>query len=507
MPEPARPSRRDVVRQTLTRLRPPWAVLYVGVVAAMAALWALAGPIASVPDEPAHVVKAASIWQGQLSGPTEPLDPERLPLDITAQVLRTPESYRQVDELACFAFRPEVPATCQPTLGDDDTVVLKKSAAGPYPPSFYALVGWPTRIVPAGSGVYLMRLTSVALCVALVALALASLRRVAGDALAFTAVTAAITPEVLYLAGSVNPNGLEIVGGLALWAGLTAVVRHRLRTRPVRRLDVVTTVAGAAALALTRSLGPLFTLAVVAAVLVAHGRGVIALRRDRAVLGVIAAIGAIVVVGSAWVVTSGHLGSVPGARPEPGRSIAEQLVARTDDWAEQMVAVFGWLDTGPVQLAVWSWLAILAVLVGGVWLLVRSWLGIAAVLLVPIVALTPVVLQYPGADDQGIAWQGRYALALAVGIPVLAAVALADAGVPELIGRRLAVLVGALAAVAHIASFATAMRRYAVGLDGALRFWQADAAWAPPLGNLLTLVLFVVAALALVPLALRPSRP
>ncbi len=511
------------LRRAALRASRWWAPAYVAVVTLMFAMWAVASPVGGVPDEPAHVVKAASIWQGQLRGPTRPLDPERLPLDITAQLLRTPATYAEVQLLTCHAFHPETPASCAPAITRDREVVGSLSAAGPYPPAFYALVGWPTRLVSAPLGVHLMRLTSVAACAALVALALHALRRRAGDALAFVAVTAALTPQVGYLAGSVNPNGLEIVGALALWAGLAAVLGARLEARAtvvdggapdepaaptaaarLRAGDVAAAIAGAATLGLSRSLGPLFTLAIVAAVVVAHGRPVLSLRRDRAVLGVLACIGAIVALGAAWVVTSGHLSSVPGGAPEPGRSLLEQLLARIDDWTQQMIAVFGWLDTGPVLTSVWAWLAMLAAVLALVWVGVRSWMATCTLALVPLVALAPVVLQYPGADEQGIAWQGRYGLALAVGIPVLSALALAGAGgrapaAPaggHVVGR-LAVAVGALAAIAHVAAFATAMRRYAVGVFGPLRFWRVDGAWAPPLGNLVTLALFVVLSVAL----------
>ncbi|MEX0846486.1 MAG: DUF2142 domain-containing protein [Ilumatobacteraceae bacterium] len=476
--------------QALTALGRRWFVVHIALVGAMFVLWALASPPSSVPDEPHHIVKAASIWQGQLQGPTQPLDPENIDPSITAQLLRTPASYAAINEASCYAFRSEVPATCIPDITDSGDIVGSLSAAGPYPPTFYALVGWPTRFVRAEVGIYLMRLTSAALCLGLAALALHSLRRRVGDILALVAVTVALTPEVGYLAGSVNPNGLEILGGLAMWAGLAAAVGHRLAHEAVPRLTTVTALAGAAGLALTRSLGPFFAAAVAAAVIVAHGRPVLTLRRDRTLLRLLGGIGALVVAGTTWVLYSGHLSSVPGGAPQTGTSVMQQLVERIDDWAQQMVAVFGWLDTGPVLTTVWAWLAIVAGLVTVVWVTGRSWLGTCTVLLVGIVAITPVIIQYPGAAEQGIAWQGRYGLALAMGIPVFAVLALAERSRPLAEHARLVTFVTALAAIGQVAGFATAMRRYAVGLPGPLRFWKTPGAWSPPLGNLLTLVLF-----------------
>ena len=496
----------DLARRAHAGLGRHWAGIYIALVGAMFVLWAIASPPSSVPDEPAHVVKAASIWQGQLRGPTEPLDPENIDPSITAERLRTPASYAAVQSMTCFAFRSDVTASCMPDITDSQRIVTSLSAAGPYPPLFYALVGWPSRLMPADVGVYAMRLVSATLCLGLAALALLTLRPRVGDALAFVAVTVALTPEVGYLAGSVNPNGLEILGGLALWAGLATAIGHRLDDEPVPGVVTAAALAGAAGLAITRSLGPMFTVAVVAAVVVAAGRPVLRLRRDRSTLRLLGGVGGLTALGAAWVVRSGHLSSVPGGTPETGKPIIEQLVERIDDWTQQMVAVFGWLDTGPVLTSVWAWLAIITALMTVVWIGGRSWLRTCTVLLVPIVALSPVVLQYPGADDQGIAWQGRYGLALAMGIPVLAVLALAGRRFEASQAARLATLVATLAAIAHIASFATAMRRYSVGLQGPLRFWRAPGAWAPPFGNLALLVLFTLAATALLLLATTFDR-
>jgi hypothetical protein len=465
----------------LLRPRGPW--LHVAVIVLLFAGWAFATPLGSVPDEPAHIIKAASIWQGQLRGHQVPLDPVNLPLDITAEMLRTPYSYSQVYQNTCSAFYPDITAACAPPMAGTDQVILARSAAGPYPPLFYALVGWPTRLFTASVGVYVMRLASAAACAALAALALLALRRRVGPQLAFVAVTVAITPELAFLAGSVNPNGLEIAGALACWAGLASVAGDVADGREVRRVDLVATLAGTAGLALSRSLGPFFTVAVVAAVLLAHGRAAIGLVRRRAMVRVLGAIAAIVVAGTAWVVWSGHLSSVPGGEIDHTRTVVQQLVERTDDWVQQMIAVFGWLDTGPVLPAVWGWLAALALVLGLVWLFARGWRGVWTLLLVPIVVLTPVIIQYPGAAEQGIAWQGRYGLALGVGVPVMAVVALGRAqGFRPELARRLVGAVALFALVGHTMSAYTSMRRYAVGVSGPVRFWAAPGAWAPPLG-------------------------
>lgn len=490
------------------RPRGPW--LHIAALVLLFAGWAFAMPLGSVPDEPAHIIKAASIWQGQLRGETVPLDPVHLPLDITAERLRVPYSYSQVEPNTCNAFSPEAPASCAPPMPSGDHVVIALSAAGPYPPLFYAAVGWPSRLFDASVGVYVMRLVSAAACAALTSLALIALRRRVGPRLAFVAVTVAVTPELAFLAGSVNPNGLELAGALACWAGLASATSDAADGREMRRVDVVAALAGTVGLALSRSLGPFFTVAVVAAVLVAHGRSAPRLLRCASIVRLLAAMATIVVLGLAWVVQSGHLSSVPGGEIDHSRSLVQQLLEHTDDWVQQMVAVFGWLDTGPVLPAVWAWLAALSVVFGLVWLFVRGWRAAWTLLLVPIVVLTPVVIQYPGAAEQGIAWQGRYGLALGVGLPVMAVIALGPTNLTAELRTRLVGAVALFAIVGHTSSAYTSMRRYAVGMSGPVRFWAAPGAWAPPLGHglLLAALVATMAALALSAAhAMREAEP
>ena len=470
----------------------------IGAIAGLFLAWTFASPLGSVPDEPAHVVKAASIWQGELRGETVALDPADSSLDVTAEMLKTPESYAEIGLLTCTAFKPEVRAGCGHALSHDDHVMQIRSAAGPYPPLFYALVGWPSRILPSASGVYLMRIASAAVCTALAALALGTLRRRVGPRLAFVAVTLAITPEVAFLAGSVNPNGLEVLGALACWAGFASIADALAADECVSRLDLVTTLTGTAGLALTRSLGPLLTIAVVGVVLISHGRGARALLGKRPMPRVLTGIGAIAVLGAAWVVTSGHLSAVPGEAVQPGRSVLLQLVGRIDDWIRQMIAVFGWLETGPVRSAVWAWLIALGAMMLMVLKFGRGWRARSPLLLMVAVAFAPVIIQYPGAASQGIAWQGRYGLALAVGLPVMAALALGRIPLSAAWQHRLLAGIAVLALTGQTTSFFTALHRYAVGASGRLVFWSAPKAWSPPVGSIPVMALFVASMTALV---------
>src|SRR5690606_39170039 len=118
----------------------------------------------------------------------------------------------------------------------------------------------------------------------------------------------------------------------------------------------------------------------------------------------------------------------------------------------------------------------------------------------------PVAAQYRGAPTQGLAWQGRYTLPIAVGIPLLAVVALDGRRAVRAITPRVTATVAVLTASASPAAFHWALRRYTTGATGSLRI--TAGAWQPPGGSLLLLLAMAAiaaASVAVVVLA-RPGR-
>jgi hypothetical protein len=140
-----------------------WASL--AVFSVLLGLWGLATPRFAVPDEPAHFVKAAAVARGQLIGPPERPTRFHLPPGIVDARFQT----------GCFVFKPEVPADCPPGQGGSGTGsrdVVAYTAAGKYPPAYYALVGLPTLVWPDLRSVHAARGLSAALSAALLAAAL-----------------------------------------------------------------------------------------------------------------------------------------------------------------------------------------------------------------------------------------------------------------------------------------------------------------------------------------------
>ena len=173
---------------------------------AVGAAWALASPINSGPDEPSHVVHAASIPRGDLIGKARKGSPF---VAVTAPRVYEPTT-------PCYAFHPETPASCYELARGSGNRTLETYTAR-YLPPYGALLGFGTYWYPPGAGqIYLMRLLSAAVIAALLASCVTTVAAVGsvGFSLGFLF---ALTPMALYFSGIVNPSGPEIAAGIAAW--------------------------------------------------------------------------------------------------------------------------------------------------------------------------------------------------------------------------------------------------------------------------------------------------
>jgi hypothetical protein len=253
---------------------------------------------------------------------------------------------------------------------------------------------------------------------------------------------------------------------------------------------------GVAALVLVsmRSLSPLWLALALLLVGVAalKGRALDVLRWRATIIGV-AAVVVVTILAVTWtvqvrVLEIGHIG-VPGRLGVPDR--IETSLLLLPGRAREMVGVFGWLDTPSPALTYLLWTAGVGALVflglAGAARLPRAAL-IGAILLVIAV---PTAAEVPGANTFGFAWQGRYTMPLAVGVPILGGVA---AGVGATLGPqagvRLTAWLAALLGLAHFAAFWWMLLRYQVGVGRSLN--PLDGSWHPPGGSLLILVLYAV---------------
>jgi hypothetical protein len=455
------------------------------------AIWALSSPLMSVPDEPAHVLKAVGIWHGQEKGTrtvgVDPLDPAR---PYIYYVVKVPESYATVPDLyQCYFQDRNKPASCAPSLGSGTAMREAQPSAGGYPPLYYVIVGWPSRFLPASSGIYLLRIVSVVVCALLFALAFTALRGIVPTWLRLGAVTLAATPEVWFLAGSVNPNGFEIAAGAAAWATLLALTIRARRGMPIGTRLCLATALSVLLLTATRPLSPLLAGLVVVFVLATSGRTAIGAmwhsRRVRVTFGVITAG---IVATAIMIVFSRQLETITGGSRLPEYFNAPaRLLLLVHVWFAQMVAAFGWLEFGPIATSVYGWLMAFTLAGGAAFLFGRRREVARAAGVLAMAAFGPVLLQYQALRESGYyVWQGRYFLPIAIGLPFLLVLALRDSSEVKRVRTRFIGALVVVTGVAQIVAHTAAARRYAVGDSGRLAYF-IDPQWSPPGGWMLWL--------------------
>ena len=173
-----------------------------------------------------------------------------------------------------------------------------------------------------------------------------------------------------------------------------------------------------------------------------------------------------------------------------------------------MIGWFGWLDVPAPTLTWLPWTAVLAFLffVALAWASRRHAATLVALLAAVIVV--PVIIEitiYHGTDTS---WLGSYSLPLAVGVPILAAFALASTERGrDLVSSRFVLAVGVVVAIGQFLAFADDLRRYTVGGTRGILYWR-QAEWLPPLPPLLLTVAFVavISAFVCFVLTFRASR-
>ncbi|MBC7761016.1 MAG: DUF2142 domain-containing protein [Candidatus Saccharibacteria bacterium] len=453
-----------------------WAFL-----AVVATLWALATPIGAAPDEPAHLIKAASVVRGEFIG-------ERVP---GGNMVRVPEYIAFSFDQTCYAFHPDVSADCMKAVpGDTDRTVDARTTAGLYNPLYYALIGWPSLLFGDSSGILAMRIVSAILETLFFAISFALISSWHRATIPLVGFAVAVTPMTLFLAGTVNPNSLEISATVAAFVGLWTVLRSASSNAMPLHLSIVFVAASIAAN--MRGLSLLWLALALGTPLLASKRDALrSLWRQRGTRLAVAGIVITAAAAAAWVISTNSLGAatsepgavsnVPGAGSSPWSGFVWTL-SSTFEYAKGIVGVFGWLDTPAPDFVYFCW----AALAGGLLIVCATVLrGRAALPTLALgsgVLLLPAILQAYYIHAGGIIWQGRYILPLFVCLTVAAGIALSEVvPVNRRLSMRIFASVLALWGLAQFASFATALKRYAVGADAD---WAAllHPNWVPPLG-------------------------
>ncbi|KQR24274.1 hypothetical protein ASF79_03460 [Agreia sp. Leaf335] len=477
----------------------------------LAAAWAISSPISSGPDEPAHIIKAASVVRGEFVGPQGTYGNE---VDVPNYVSWT-------NAQTCFVFQPTVPANCAPAVeGDPGKIVPGSTTAGYNNPAYYALVGWPTLIFSDSTGIYAMRIVSGILSSGMLALAFMLVSTWRRPTIPTVGLLAAITPMVLYVNGLVNPSSFEISGIITAFVAMMTIVSQP--NERMLREQAIVLVSVSVLAANTRTISPLWVaLAIVLPLLLLRGRELGVLLRKRVVLvsAAVVALGAALAI--AWTPISTRLATDAAAGapatpvittlfPDVGQSPFfgfVKMVTLTFTNGADMIGNFGWLDTPVPATTIVIWTMLLGVILLAGFVLLRGRRAFVGATLLLLALILPALIQAAFITTGGFIWQGRYGLPifamLIFGVAALVGTSLENSRFSATALSRLifAVIVGFIAGQGY--GFLKAMRRNVIGSDTSWKQLITDPQWIPPGGVALSLALFVVGLLILAVVVFR----
>jgi hypothetical protein len=483
--------------------------------------WVISNPPGYGPDERAHYVKALGAGGGQLYG--EPATVNKAQLRAFFELVKGENGQAAFDELSrkaqgaqstwqrrtsrvfrlpaglefsafgCGRLGDEGWGTCLSGGHASSKPTRTGTYVGTYQPFLYVLPGLAMRTSHEPlRAMRLGRLVNAAICLGLLLVATLLLWDGARGALSLIGLLVAFTPQVLFFSTVLNPTGPEITAAICFVASLIRVARRRETPAWVWAACAVS----GAVLALSRSLGPFFVVALLLTVgaLVGRREALAAVRAaPRASLLAGAAVAVAAAAGLTWELRyQPHVASGPTAIV---KGLGPSLDAVTDI-PRQAVGAFGALDTRLPLAAYIGWWLMFAVLIGaaaivggcrGRW----SLLGLAFA----VIALTLVVSAVY--RQTGFGLQTRYILPYAVVLPLWAA-ELLNAHRLRLGARTRAGLLIAFASgagVLHGVAWYTNARKVAVGPNAGWRF-VSDADWVPPAGWWIWIGAAVAAAIA-----------
>ena len=437
--------------------------LLVAFLAGLAVLWAVASPVGGAPDEEQHVVYAWGMASGDAWTPEvvqKNLGSEENPVLVPSVPVEVPDTLMAIIDHRCYSFNSAQPAyDCAADLAaagsTGSTTELTYMAR--YPPSYYLPAGLVLRAgLAAGldgpAALVLLRVLSGLWGVALLAAAMAVLRRHVDQLRVVVTTVLAVPPLAMFIGSAVNPNGAEVAYAVLVAAAVVSIRTDVVLERAPSRSAVAALAVAAPLLALVRPLSVAW-LGILLAVLVLPVRRPAAkrtgwtvplLRLPRllvmwAVLSVAAGLGWLY-----WSATGRGIQSTDQvAESWAAVSTADRValvVLRYTSNVLEYVGNFGWLDTPLPTGASTSWVAAVVVVltlvvVRDTWPSPRAWhLGLAVVVTGHAVVVAHTVLT-------GFSWQPRYVL------PCLSAAFVVVAGSPVRLPRRSATLLSAAAVV------------------------------------------------------------
>lgn len=461
-----------------------WAFFFV--FGAIVVLWSLSIPMMGGPDEPAHAVKAVAVARGEFrTGFVRARGGGFLAPSIPATRVRVPEAYGALRDLPlCWLTQSAVPASCAHPVGNDESVVTATTYVGTYPPLYYLLVGWPSRVLKPSTALYAMRILTGLICAALLASGLTIAARLGRMLLVGAAIS--VTPMVLFLAGSINPNAVEIAAAFCVWLSLLELLTGS--SPPVSGRMLVRITVASVLLVGTRPLSPGFLVAIVVVVFVLVGDRA-TLRRlwvDARVRLAAVVVSAFTALSVLYVLVNRSLGAFIEygvGQPQSSRlDIARTAMHLTGQRIEQAIGILEWIGPGQVRLPhllITGWIAA-TLLVASVALVVGG-LRERAVLLALLAGCLALPIVAQAGNAHGADWQGRYGLPVLVGVPLLSGWVIdRSRRLSRIAEQTLGTTVVAAIAISYVVAYQRVMTRNVVGLPNSLFAGLSRGVWHGP---------------------------
>lgn len=449
--------------------------------------WAFATPYNGPPDELQHVRRAAGIMRGE----------------IVAEQNRFHTIPKSLDREPCFPMKTDVPASCGREPGGDETPERVYAGEARFNPVYYIMTGWPLGPWPNWHGIMLARLLNGAAMAALLASAVVTAHRWTRHRALLAGLIVATTPMIAHLGGAINPNGIEITAGAALFTALIALLHEH--HEHINRATVALAGISASILVTPRFSGLMWLIVILGVTLLPAPRTRLrTLIRSRTVHAWSAVVIVSTLASAAWTLLL-HTAEV--GQGDLGLTMKQILrSAVLDIWPNvvtQMVGVMGWLDTPLPRLVYVVWfMAAGLLLLGGLalgnhtdrWRLLALTTGTFAPLL-----LAEIILV------NRIGWfnQGRYFLPGAVALPLLGAHILAHRGLTAPHIQSITRLLATLLTPLHLACLAYTMTRWQSGLT---TLNPLKGTWTPPYGTILPLTTITLATITLTTLYWHASH-
>ena len=457
-------------------------------------LWSFLQPLYGSPDETAHVVKAVATARGQFKGQTTTGD-----FGFSSESYKVPRAYSQgIQYLGCILGPSHADASCVGQFGTGRDLVPVTSTAAHYPPLYYLLVGPIGLAFPGRLGMYLMRVVSSFLTAIMLTVSFRTAFRYGGP-LRPLGVLIACTPMVFSLSGAVNPHGLEISSAILYWVSLLTCL-EQFESRSSHRIDLglfFQLLLSSSFFALVRPAGFVWMSLATALVVLYFGirRAIKTVTFNRISLKSLWSVPFALLLSVAFYLWSGvGMGLGGSAATEKGSErVIDNLWTsfdRADDYFRYMFGWFGWVEFSAPPAAFFLCVGCL-----GLVLAYAAMSGNGREFRITVIALAltifaPVLIEGSKAAASGFGYQGRYTLALAVGIPILGFWRRV-VGLSAENERRLVSLALAGALLPSIICIDFALKRYSVGENGP-RFWFVHPNWLPPGGKWLIGALVIV---------------